>query len=146
MLQSLDVRLQALQFMGAGVQQLLIVAIGQKQLLKFLLHLMELQPGAFSFMAGLLHFVLAGLDRRQKLRQGISLRDGLLQAMAIAEVGLTTHQLHFQFQVVVGLQQLRVSVEQAQDHACHHGADRFGISDNDSEVVVRQPVLQREAA
>ena len=50
---------------------------------------MELQQAELCVLAGVLQFALVGLQRRQKLRQGIGLRNGLVQALAIGEVGLT---------------------------------------------------------
>ena len=76
LLQSLDVCLQALQSMVAAVQQLLLQ------------HLLKLLPGGFSFVACVLQFVIAGLQGRQELRQGIVLCDGLFEPLAISEVGL----------------------------------------------------------
>ena len=69
-----------------------------------------------------------------------------MQALAIGEVGLTAQELSLQLQVVVGLQQLWLGVEQAQDHARHERADWFGIADHATGAIVRQPLLQPQAA
>ena len=124
------------QFAGAGVQ--LLLQAGQLGLQLLLQSLLGLRPGR-------LHFSLAVGQRREQLPQRIGLRDGLLQALAILQLGRAAQQLRLQFQVVVGIQQLRLDVEQAQNHAGHQRADRVGLLHRTAGCVAREPVPQAVA-
>ena len=175
----LELLLQGFVIAVACLQLLLLLAIGQEQLLQLLLHLVKLQQGEFGVFAGVVQFAGAGVQllfqvgqlglelplqsllglrsgrlhlslavgqRREQLRQRIGLRNGLLQALAVLQFRLAAQQLRLQFEVVVGIQQLRLDVEQAQNHAGHQRADRVGVLHRTAGSVARQPVPQAVAA